>query len=774
MKKQKPVLLRDVVKTAMAHHRAGDLQTAEQMYRRILRSVPNEPDVLHCLGLILYENKQFVAAEGLIEKAIRINPGAPQYYNSLSLSQRDRGMLKMSINTIRQALELKPDYVEAYSNMGIALQEIGKLTEAADCYRTAIGLNPEFALGYNNLAVVLTREGKYQEAHDLFVKAAALKPNYVDPLINIGVNLLEKGELESALEYFTEAYRVDPLSVKACCNIGVVHYRKRNKQEAYKWYAQAMQMAPQDAKLAATLGNLIRDFNGNIADAEVYYRRALEINSLNMEGLIGLADCLREARRDQEADELLEKALKRSTTENIKVRNALAIPSMLMNSEEIDLIRSTFEQRMNNLLEERLTLGNPHNERLLTNFYMAYHGRNDCKLQTMVAGFYRQAASTLSYQTPYCSKPPTPGKKLRIGFISCYLRRRHTIGKLNLGIINNLSRERFEVTLLSASTEENDVQNLVEESGATFCTLPRNILMARDLISSKEFDILFFTDIGMDPFTYFLAFSRLAALQVVIWGHPVTTGIDTIDAFISSDLVETENAQEHYSEQLVRMSNLPTYYYRPDFKEKTKERADFKLPSSGSIYLCPQSLFKIHPDFDPILQDILQQDETGTVVLLQGGSSYWTDVLKARLKRTIPDVAKRILFQPRVPMTDFFNLIAVSDVLLDPIHFGSGNTAYETFHIGKAIVTMPSEFMRGRVTLGCYRMMGIDDAIAHTPQEYARIAVSLARDAAIREPLEAKIRERCPVIFENMSAVHEMEDVLESLYANKMKINDAD
>jgi predicted O-linked N-acetylglucosamine transferase (SPINDLY family) len=764
MKKQKGMSLQDAMMNAMAYHNAGDLQTAERMYRQILKVVPNEPDMLHCLGLLMFKTKQYAAAESLIEKALKINPVIAPYFNSLALVQTERGMQKMAIGTYRKALELKPDYAEAYNNMGIAYQELNKFTEAGSCYRTALGLNPNYVVAMNNLAGLLGNEGKYEESQELFFKAASLKPDYADPLINIGVSQLEKGELDKALDYFLKAYQADASSAKACCYMGAAWFRKMDAKEARIWYTKAAELAPYDANIFATLGQLGREYGGVTQQVEGYYRRALELNPNHFVALIGMADCAIEARRDDEVRKMLDHAWKVSNAPVIKVRQAAMLPSMLLNSEEIDGLRAGFEQGLKALVEDKMTMGNAYTEHLGPNFYLAYHGRNDRDLQQLAATFYRQASPMLTYTAPHCSGAPRKEGRLRIGFISRYLNMRHTISKLSMGLLINLSRDLFDVTLLSSATEDNNSQLIIEQSGAQFCKVPRNLPMARDVIAEKEFDILFYTDIGMDPFTFFLAYSRLAPVQCVTWGHPVTTGIDTVDAFISSDLIESKDADGHYTEQLVRMANLPSYYYRPEIAMENKQRSDFGLPASGSVYLCPQSLFKIHPDYDAILADILRRDTDGVIALLEGTVFYWNDLLKERFERTIPDVAKRILFLPRLSSTDFFSLINVSDVVLDPIHFGSGNSAYETFHVGKAIVTMPSEFMRGRVTLGCYRQMGIEDAIADSPEEYARIAVALAKDSALRESVESRIKEKCPVIFENMAAVRELENVLVGLH----------
>jgi hypothetical protein len=80
-------------------------------------------------------------------------------------------------------------------------------------------------------------------------------------------------------------------------------------------------------------------------------------------------------------------------------------------------------------------------------------------------------------------------------------------------------------------------------------------------VAALELDALFYPDIGMWPSTYFLAYARLAPVQMVSYGHPDTTGIDTVDYFLGGDApMEPEGAEAYYSERLVRFTRLPFCY----------------------------------------------------------------------------------------------------------------------------------------------------------------------------------------------------------------------
>ena len=76
---------------------------------------------------------------------------------------------------------------------------------------------------------------------------------------------------------------------------------------------------------------------------------------------------------------------------------------------------------------------------------------------------------------------------------------------------------------------------------------------------SDNLDILMLTDVGMTAVSRFISLHRIAPCQFTAWGHPVTTGSPEMDFYLSSDLMEPPEAQDHYTETLVRMPNLALY-----------------------------------------------------------------------------------------------------------------------------------------------------------------------------------------------------------------------
>ncbi len=248
-------------------------------------------------------------------------------------------------------------------------------------------------------------------------------------------------------------------------------------------------------------------------------------------------------------------------------------------------------------------------------------------------------------------------------------------------------------------------------------------------------------------------------VQGVTWGHPETTGSAAMDFFLSSELLETEQGHEHYTERLVRMPLLGTYYERPRSGTEAASRPAV-IPPNAHLYCCPQSLFKFHPDNDAVFRNILTKDPKGVLVLIEGRVDEWTNRLRTRWKSTMPDVADRVIFLPPLPLPEYLQLLRSSDVVLDPLHFGGGNSSYEALAMNVPVVTLPSEFLRGRITLALYKRMEMLDCVATSADDYVTKAVQIANDRAVRGELVQKIKARAPILFENSDEVRCFEETL--------------
>src|SRR5262249_14340317 len=122
---------------------------------------------------------------------------------------------------------------------------------------------------------------------------------------------------------------------------------------------------------------------------------------------------------------------------------------------------------------------------------------------------------------------------------------------------------------------------------------PNTFAQSIAAMQSDHLDILMLPDVGMTASSRILSQYRIAPVQFAAWGHPVSTRSPNVDFFLSSDLMDPDNAQDHYSERLVRLPNIALYLepgaYEPD------RSSTFDLPAARVLLGALQSLFKSLP-----------------------------------------------------------------------------------------------------------------------------------------------------------------------------------
>jgi len=440
----------------------------------------------------------------------------------------------------------------------------------------------------------------------------------------------------------------------------------------------------------------------------------------------------------------------------------LIVPSILPSLAAIGEIRARYAQGIAQLLESPLQLPAPGGALGVTGFFLAYHGENDRELQIATAKLFLQVIPSLTFTAPHCAERRPGGQRtgrIRIGFISRFFAA-HSIFSTSIGLIEKLPRDRFEVTALRIRPSRDDEATArVRAAADQTVELDPDFYRAREQIAQLALDILFYQDIGMEPISYFLAFARLAPVQCVSFGHPNTTGIPTMDYFISNDLFEPPAADAHYSEKLVLLHDLPTlaYYHEPVVPIESATRESFGLPAAATLYVCPQTLFKLHPEFDGILRGILERDPRGLVVLIAGQFQEFTDRLRTRFERTLAEFGRRVVFLPCLPFERFMQLLCLAEVVLDTIHFNGMNSSLQAFSLGIPVVTLPGRFQRGRHTQAMYRKMGIDECIARDARDYIDIALRIGTDRQHAGELRRQILARKFVLFEDPRVIDEFE-----------------
>jgi predicted O-linked N-acetylglucosamine transferase (SPINDLY family) len=239
----------------------------------------------------------------------------------------------------------------------------------------------------------------------------------------------------------------------------------------------------------------------------------------------------------------------------------------------------------------------------------------------------------------------------------------------------------------------------------------------------------------------------------------------TIDYFISSKVCETPDAQKFYNEKLINFNNFTSFYEVPNFLQKDLNISNF---GKYNIYFCSQTLFKILPDFDLILKKILEKDKRAQLIFINDQWNSWNKILLNRWKKSINQNLDRIKFVDRLSEDDFINLSGNSNVLLDPVYFGSGNSFIETFSYGTPMVTFPSNFLRSRLVMGLYNQMKINNPpIVYNNEDYINLSIELANNRKLNEEIRGQIIENSnKYFFNNYLVINEFENFFISLMNN--------
>ncbi len=631
----------------------------------------------------------------------------------------------------KSAIKKQPSNValpeKAVAKLTIARNHVstGNLHQALLCYEDLLSKYPRTADIYFELGSLYFQKGEVPQAVTLWKKTIKLQPTHVNAHCNLAVAVWQLNGIETASPYFEKAIQISPEHIDTIYNFAGLLLQSSKCKAAIGWFEKILALQPRHADSWMYKGNAHFE-RGEFPLAKQCYQKVVDLNPSG----------------------------------GAKVRLAAAIPMIADSNEHIKKIRNDFMNRLQQLIDDKIKTADPVKENGYTNFFLAYHGLDDLPLQKKYAELYEKACPALLYESPNIRVKSTQAHsgKIRIGFISKYLKG-HSIGKTSYGIIKNLDRTVFDVVVIALGPPTDQMAQTILAAADETLTLPNDLAHARHLIEQKQLDILYYQDIGMDPFTYFLAFSRLAQVQCASFGHPVTSGIKNIDYHISTELWEPEDGDSHYCEKLIRLRDVASvaYYLKPKQPENFKPREYFNLPEDANIYICSQNLFKFHPDFDFIMAGILRADKKGLIVLIEGLHKPWADILRRRFKHTIPDVANRIKFAERQFGEDYISLLATADVMLDTIHFCGFNTTLEGFSVGLPVVTLPGKFMRSRHTAAFYKKIGYTRCVAKDFEQYIEIAVRLAIDSKYKQETVSNIQKHLDELWEDDNVIQEFE-----------------
>lgn len=253
-----------------------NIHKAEQSYRRVLQSNPNDLIALHALGVIACQRGNHNEAVELLTRAVAGDPLRVQFHNTLGLVLEARGDIEQALNAYRKATTVRPDFADSYHNMAVALLSQGQYAAALLQCRKAVSLRPDDAQAYNTMGFSLEKQQRFAEAVESYTQAVKLNPDFAEAYNHLGVVLNQMGRSAEAIENYRHALRADPEYAEVYSNLGIALKHQEQFAEAVWNFEQALRLDPGFAEAHYNLANSFRD-EGRCAEALAGYQRALQL-----------------------------------------------------------------------------------------------------------------------------------------------------------------------------------------------------------------------------------------------------------------------------------------------------------------------------------------------------------------------------------------------------------------------------------------------------------------------------------------------------------------
>jgi protein O-GlcNAc transferase len=739
----------------MTAHRLGHKQAALDWVLQALQYAPEDPELHFNHGSYLLQLNQLNEALAAYVEAMRLNPQLGFAYTQLALVLVELGYRQKAREVLAKCIKENAGFLEAYFQLGNLALADTEYDEALHWYEQLLLHNPEVADAYNQIGLIYQLQNNVPKALEYYQKTLSLAPDYQVALNNMGGLLFASGHFVEALHYYERGLSIRP-HPDLFFNAGITASRLGNNRLAMTYFEQLLRLRP-EATITLEKGRAAANLS-RYTTAVHLLRAYLASHPEDppedrCHALMRLGCCLINLGRMEAGLDALAQAQQLIPSYWIELMMATALSPVIANAAHMLEQRERYRNALQNLVANAPVSVDPANTYIETfSFYLAYHGYPDRDLQVLLAQAYAPAAQAiLSALKLPTERPPGPR---RIAFVSRFFRR-HSVLYCFQGLMEavaaaeDLALQIFHLPASPLDSHSDAVNALADH----WQIVSRDPATSAQEIANAAPDILIYADVGMDPQSTMLTQVRLAPVQAILSGHPITSGSSTVEAFISSELLEPEGAQAHYTEHLVQLPGLPMRYPRPELAKEPADLSRYRWPQTGHTYMCPMMPYKIHPDFDPVLEGILAQDPEARILFFcEREAESLAEIVHMRYRVNWGQDADRILFLPFLPKDVFLQALQTADVVLDTFPFGGGNTAYLALGVGVPIVTLPGELMRGRGTYAAYRRMDWFDCVALSPADYVTKAVRIATDPELRARYRQAVQERNAILFENHDA----------------------
>ena len=703
--------------SAIELHKAGRLSEADELYRRILDRQPDHFDALHLLGVVSHQRGEHEEAVELIGRAIENDPAAFPALNNLGLAYQALNKLDAARGCFEKALSLQPGYFEAHKNLAAVLQSQGDLDTAAIELRKVLSLRPDFVDAHYNLGNVYRQQRKLDEAATCYRSALSLNPELAAAHFSLAQVLEQQGTVAEALAQYHEALAFDPRLAEAHSGLASVLQDQGLVDEAIASYRTALSLKP--------------DY------VEARWQMAMSRLALSY----GPGDDPERFRAEF-------------------ARDLAALDEWFTGDREKQGFRAVGSQQP---------------------FYLAYHAEDNRELLSrygrLCARLMKRWQDDVGLAAPVRAGARDESRPVRVGIVSAYVYDQSVWTAIVKGWCEHLDPARFALHLFSPGEISDAETAFARSRSAFFLHGTRDLRQWVEAILDQRLDAILYPEIGMDPMTLKLASLRLAPVQLAAWGHPETTGLPTIDYYLSAEDFEPEGGEEHYRERLIELPRMGCCYHPLDVRASEANLLALGVDPQSTIMVCAGTPYKYDPGNDHLLVAIAKGMKRCQLVFFHDRYENVSAKLQLRLESSFAshglDFREFGRFVPRQTREAFYGILRRADVYLDTVGFSGFNTVMQAIECGLPVVTLEGRFMRGRFGSGILRRLGMPELVASTGDQYVAMAVKLGQDADYRRRVRNAIEASRSRLFDDVAPVRALEALLIRLTRRRLDANAA-
>ncbi len=735
----------------MGLHQSGRTAEAAEIYARIIAQEPKHFDATHLLGVVALEEGRLEQAQSLITSALRINPNDAPALNNLGTVYLRSGDLNLARIQFERAAKLQPNSYSALTNLGAVLRQLGRPRDALLPLRRAYSGGSKSATLCNLLGACLLDTGDAPAAVSLFEAATQAEPDDAAGWGNLAIALNSAGEHERARECADRAVDIQPESSAALAALAAVEFEQGHIEAAIATYGKAIGLPDPSTQTLCAYANALWT-SGRCEEATTCLRHAIAAdgNSAIAVWQLAMAQCR----------------------------------PFYNNAADIEISRHIFSESLGNLRTWFHAENHPEAYSAVGStqpFYIAYQAFNNKDLLSRYGDLCSEWMATMPVAESAIRS--RPAGRMRIGIASAHIRDHSVWNAITKGWVRHLDKTSFELWLFQLGRGSDEETTRARGDAAHFEDCPRGLQGWVKAISEARLDALIYPEIGMDALTTQLASLRLAPVQAAAWGHPETTGLPTMDLYLSAAAFEPIGAEDSYREQLVRLPNLGVCVEPMTPPVATPDLRSLGLPPDEPLLLCPGAPFKYSATHDYIwariakglqsgagrrgwgrIADRMRGGSNGRLVFFRSGNAPIDKLLEQRLRKAFKaenvNFGAHVCLIPHLDRPRFFGLMQRAALMLDTVGFSGFNTALQAVEAGLPVLAHEGRFMRSRLASSIMRRMEIPELVALTDEAFIETAIQLGSDELKRNQLRAQIADRRGILFGDMEPVRALERCL--------------